>query len=285
MNKIWKVIDVVEWGKGFFNSKGIESPRLNIELILCHVLKIDRIKLYTGYDLPLNSDELAEIKRIVLLRVKRFPLQYLLGKTSFMGLEICVNSDVLIPRPETEELVEHIINKYKDKGAIKILEIGTGSGCIALALGKYLPNSQIHTIDISERALELAKINSELNKITNINFEKKDFLKNCNFLDNYDVLVSNPPYISKKEYEENSQPEIMFEPRNALTDESDGLEFYRKFASEFKKLLKQDGVFFVEMAYNQSRDVSLIFSEFYDIRVYKDFSGIDRYIEGCVKIE
>lgn len=283
MDKIWKVIDVINWGRDYFVTKGIDSPRLNIELILCSVLKIERVKLYTDFDLPLKKDELAEIKSMIIRRSKREPLQYILGSTSFMGLEIDVNPDVLIPRPETEELVDLIIKKEGTDSQLKILDIGTGSGCIAIALAKNLPNSHITGIDISDSAIKTAEINSRKNGIKNILFEKKDFLTNCNFSTDYDVLVSNPPYISKIDFEGSDEKEIMFEPRYALTDEGDGLLFYKRFADVFFDLLKPAGRFYLEIGYNQSVEMGTIFAAGYNIKVLRDFAGIDRIIEGSVK--
>ncbi len=283
MDKIWKVIDVINWGRDYFVTKGIDSPRLNIELILCCVLKIERVKLYTDFDLPLIKEELAEIKSMIIRRSKREPLQYILGSTSFMGLEIDVNPDVLIPRPETEELVDLIIKKEGADSKLKILDIGTGSGCIAIALAKNLPNAHITGIDISDSAIKTAEINSRKNGIENILFEKKDFLTNCNFSTDYDVLVSNPPYISKIDFEGSDEKEIMFEPRFALTDEGDGLLFYKRFAEVFFDLLKPSGRFYLEIGYNQSVEMKSIFADKYNIEVRRDFAGIDRIIEGCVK--
>jgi release factor glutamine methyltransferase len=284
LDKIWKIIDIIDWGKEFFAGKGIESSRLNIELILCKVLNIDRIKLYTSYDLPLQPNELAQIRDMVKRRAKREPLQYILGSTSFMGLEILVDENVLVPRPETEELVELVINNHRNDKNIRILDIGTGSGCIAIALSHFLSDAEVLGIDVSESALNLASRNSEMNLSKKISFEKKDFLKNCNFLGTYNVLVSNPPYISKKEYEGSDEKEIFFEPRKALTDEEDGLVFYRKFAGTFRNLLCEGGRFYLELGYNQSVEVAELFENDYDIVVHKDFAGIERIIEGSVKI-
>lgn len=283
MNKIWKIIDVLEWSKDFFASKEIESPRLNIELILCDVLKIDRIKLYTNFDLPLNENELSEIRTKVKRRAKKEPLQYLIGNTSFMGLNFNLNTTVLIPRPETEELADIIISRYKNAGSLNILDIGTGSGCIAVSLAKFLPQSHVTAIDVSESAIITAKQNAEMNFVKNISFEVKDFLKNCNFSQNYDVLVSNPPYIALDEYHELCRTEIKFEPRQALTDEGDGLLFYRKFAEVFKKMLKPDGRFFLEIGFNMADDINKIFEKNYEVNFIKDFAKIDRIVEGCIK--
>jgi release factor glutamine methyltransferase len=284
LDKIWKIIDVLSWGKDFFASKNIDSPRLNIEMILCKVLKIERIKLYTNFDLPMNPDELAESKSLILRRLKGEPLQYLLGSTSFMGFEINLDKSVLIPRPETEELVELVLKIKPNLGNYSILDIGTGSGCISIALAKYYPESRITAIDISEESLNIAKINAESNNVSEkISFENKDILKNFNFKDKFDIIVSNPPYISINEYKSNSQKEIFYEPKNALTDNSDGLTFYRRFADEFDKHLNEDGCFLLEMSYNQSEEIESLFNKKYDIELIKDFNGILRFVSGIVK--
>lgn len=284
MEKIWKIIDLINWGKDYFESKSIESPRLNMEILLCHALNMERVSLYTKYDLPLNPNELNIIRALVIRRAKREPLQYIVGNQAFMNLDIKVTSDVLIPRPETEELVELIVKNHKDKGKIKILDIGTGSGCIALSLAKLLPESNVVGIDVSDKALAIAEYNKKFNAIENVSFEKIDFLKNCNFLTNYDVLVSNPPYISLREYEGSPEKELFFEPRKALTDESDGLSFYKKFSEHFADMLNNNGSFYLEIAYNQSKQISDIFEKNYDIKFHKDFSGIIRMVEGNIKV-
>jgi len=284
LDKIWKIIDVLSWGKDFFASKNIDSPRLNIEMILCKVLKIERIKLYTNFDLPMNPEELAETKSLILRRAKGEPLHYLLGSTSFMGFEINLDKSVLIPRPETEELVELVLKIKPNRSNYSILDIGTGSGCISIALAKYYPESRITAIDISEESLKIAKINAESNNVNEkITFENIDILKNFNFKNKFDIIVSNPPYISINEYKKNSQKEIFYEPKNALTDNSDGLTFYRRFADEFDKHLNEGGCFVLEISYNQSEEIENLFSKNYDTELIKDFNGILRFVSGIVK--
>lgn len=283
MEKIWKIIDIINWSKDYFDSKGIESARLNIELILSAVLNINRIKLYINYDLPLKPDELSKIREMVLRRAKREPLQYILGNTSFMGINLTVNSSVLIPRPETEELVDLVIKNHSNEPNIKIIDIGTGSGCIAIACALFLPQSTVVGLDISDEALKTAQINAKMNVVTNLSFEQKDFLTNCNFLNDYDVLISNPPYISKKEFEDTREKELFYEPRFALTDENDGLTFYKKFAEIAKSSLKNNTKIYLEISYNQAADVFKLFDSVGDIKIHKDFSGIERIIEVCVK--
>jgi release factor glutamine methyltransferase len=197
-------------------------------------------------------------------------------------LDFELNSSVLIPRAETEELVELVVKNHKNSDSIKIIDIGTGSGCIAISLAKLLPNSTVSGIDVSDDALSIAETNAAINFVTNIHFEKIDFLTNCNFLKNYDVLVSNPPYISKKEYESSDEKEIFFEPRLALTDDGDGLTFYKKFAEISSTVLNAGTKIYLEVSYNQSNSVAGLFSPKNDVIIHKDFSRIERMIEVCV---
>ncbi|MES2765675.1 MAG: HemK/PrmC family methyltransferase, partial [Bacteroidota bacterium] len=167
MQKVWTVLDIINWGKDFFAQKSIDSPRLTIELMLCEVLKIRRIDLYAQFDRPLKDDELARLREMAKRRAGREPLQYILGNTEFYGLPLIVDPSVLIPRPETEILVETVLKTFKnsENKVLKILDIGTGSGCIAVALAVNLPQAEITAVDISEEALEIARQNAKLNSV------------------------------------------------------------------------------------------------------------------------
>lgn len=277
--KIWTIIELVKWGSDYFTEKGIDSPRLTVELLLSHVLKLSRIELYTNFQKPLNETELSSLKECIKRRVNHEPLQYIIGNTDFHGLDIKLDNSVLIPRPETEFLVSFVTESEKNRTEkLKILDIGTGSGCIAIALAKFFPNSVVSGIDISESALEKAKENSEVNDVNNINFRRFDVLAE-NFLNDeiYDIIVSNPPYISKNDYPE-LEPEVRtHEPKSALTDESDGLTFYRRFSEIFGKILAPNGSFYLEIGFGQSEDILKIFRDVgFELKFRKDYSGIDR---------
>ncbi|GAB1372542.1 peptide chain release factor N(5)-glutamine methyltransferase [Candidatus Kapaibacterium sp.] len=283
MKEIWKVIDVIEWGKDYFDSKGIDSPRLNIELIISKVLNKSRIQLYTGYDLPLNKDELASIKEYIIRRVKREPLQYILGQTSFFDFNINLNHYVLIPRPETEELVDLIITDNDTSDNLEILDIGTGSGCISIALARKFHNSKITAIDISEDALKLAKENSSINNVgSRIEFINIDIINQI--VDKkFDLIVSNPPYIPGTVYSNELAPELSYEPKIALTDNNDGISFYRRYSQIFYNLLLPDGKFYFEFGFGQENIIRNLFENKYNIEFLKDFQGILRMAKGNVK--
>ncbi len=239
-NKHWTVVEILKTTSDYFHRKQFENPRLNAELLLCHVLKIERVQLYLQFDRRLLQSELSEYRELVRRRSQYEPLQYLTGQTEFMGLPFEVSSSVLIPRPETEMLVEtalEILTGMKKK-PVQIWDIGTGSGCIAVSIAARCPNCQLLATDISEQALHLAEKNADRNQVDGrIRFEVHDVLNDPppNSVE-VDMLVSNPPYVTAEEYK-GLQPEIVqFEPKLAVTDFGDGLVFYRRIFSLLKKL-------------------------------------------------
>ncbi len=279
--KIWTALELLRWGTVYFIEKKIDSPRLTMELMLCEVLECSRVQLYMSYEKPLSSNELAKLRVMTTRRAQREPLQYILGKTEFYGLPFFVDSSVLIPRPETEILVERVIKSVKESNNenISILDIGTGSGCIAITLAKKLPECRVVGIDISSDALEVAKRNAGLNEV-NVEFIRRDVLKEMKVKQPFEIIVSNPPYISSSEMKE-IEPELLeHEPHIALTDGNDGLEFYRRYSELFKDILAIDGEFFVEFGYGQSDDVRRLFTMNFDCTVYNDLADIPRVIYG-----
>lgn len=277
-NKIWRIIDIINWSKEYLEKNNIDSPRLTIELMLTHVLGIERIKLYTDFDKPLSDKELSTIKSMIQQRVKRFPLQYILGQVEFLGRKFTVNQDVLIPRPETEEIVMHIIKDNDNIEKYNILDIGTGSGCIAISLAKEFTNSTITAIDNSTSALKVAKQNSIDLEVENVKFVYADILTTEPKL-KYDIIVSNPPYVSTIEMND-IDPELSFEPNSALTDSSDGLEFYRRFVTIFKNILSIDGVFYLELNSSLTEEIKLMFCEEYQVELINDLFDKPRILKG-----
>ncbi len=281
MEKTWTIIDVLNWGKSFFEEKDVDSPRLSMELILCHVLGLERIAIYTHFDKPLNSKELSDIKDDVLARVKGKPVQHIIGKTSFIDYEIKCSSDALIPRPETELLADWAIRDYSYAKPENILDIGTGSGCVAIALAARFSDSKVFAIDISNDALKLAKVNAEHNKLTNIYFKNVNILENTAQHNKFDIIVSNPPYIPLVEYEALDRVVRDFEPKISLTDGNDGMTFYRRYADIFRDMLTDNGSFYIEVGHNQAEQVSLLFkNKGYQVESRKDLAGIYRMIKG-----
>lgn len=279
-NKVWRIIDIINWSKDYFEKNNIDSPRLTIELMLKHVLELDRIKLYTEFEKPLSSMELSTLKEMIQLRTKRIPLQYILGTVEFYGMNYIVNENVLIPRPETEEIVDLILKSYGKDSTLKILDIGTGSGCIAISIAKNLPNSEIYAIDNSTSALKVAKQNSIDLEVDNVKFAYADILSTIP-KQKYDIIISNPPYVSNIEMNE-IQPELKYEPKLALTDNSDGLEFYRRFVTIFKDILSIDGSFYLELNSSLSKEISDLFLNKYKFEIINDISKKPRILKGSL---
>ncbi len=226
--KVWHVLEILKVTESAFAGKGIKNPRLNAELLLAYVLKCRRIELYLDFEKPLTAIELAAFREHVKRRLKHEPIQYILGKTEFYGLNFNVSPSVLIPRQETELLVEEVLKHLKETGSKRVLDIGTGSGCLAIAVAANT-DCKIDAIDISTDALQIAKENSDLNNTTDkISFYTKDALNDEPDLSNYDVVMSNPPYIPADEMNTVDDEVKLYEPKAALTDNADGLVFYRR---------------------------------------------------------
>jgi release factor glutamine methyltransferase len=278
------VLELINLSTGYLKNKGIESPRINAEILLAKVLNCKRLELYLSFDRPLAENEINIYREFIKRRGKNEPAQYIIGSVEFYGLEFKIDSSALIPRPETEILVETIIIAYKDFINLNILDIGTGSGIIAISLAKYLNDAKIYAVDSSETALALAKENAVINGVDDkISFVKYDIAIDENIsAEKFDLVVSNPPYISNEEYSK-LQPELrVYEPRVALTDESDGFKFFNIIARKIKSLLKENGKIFFEVGQGQASKVVDILrqEQFSNIKTKKDYLNIERVVSG-----
>lgn len=276
------VLEAINLSTEFLGKRNIESPRINAELLLAHALNCKRLDLYLSYDRPLNEDEVNIYREFIRRRSKSEPLQYIIGKVEFYGLEFNVNPSVLIPRQETEILVETIVNSVNKEDNLRILDIGVGSGNITVSLAKHLAFSKIIATDINEQTLATAKANAEMNGVLErINFINHDILTS-DLNDEFDIVVSNPPYISQKEFPELKDELKVYEPRNALTDFSNGLSYYKIISFKARKFLKNKGKIFFEVGQGQAEDVREILDEnnFKEISIIKDYLKIDRVISG-----
>jgi release factor glutamine methyltransferase len=251
-------------------------------------LLISKLTGFSNTEIILNKNTIfsAEQRKILDSFIEKLkihmPIQYILGKTEFYGLEFIVNQSVLIPRPETEELVEWILNSIHDNSNLKLLDIGTGSGCIAIGLKNNLTQSQVTAFDISEDALLIAQKNAELNNLK-INFEQVDILKNLNLNEKWDVIVSNPPYIPENEKIEISQNVLDFEPHLALfVPEIDPLVFYKKIADFGKAHLNENGSLFFEIHYTKANQIIELLKSlgYFEIELRKDIYKNDRMIKA-----
>ncbi len=278
------VLEALNSASNYLQNKGIKSSRLNAELLLSHVLNCKRLELYLSFDRPLQKSEIDSYRELLKRRSTFEPLQYIIGKVEFYGLEFEVNQSVLIPRPETELLVEAVIESVAKDERINILDIGSGSGNISIALAKNIPSCTVVGIDISEEAIETSTRNAKLNGVeSQLMFVKKNILNGIEINENsFDVVVSNPPYVSVADFV-NLDPELrLYEPQIALTDESDGLSFYRNISVLSRSLLKNNGKLFFEIGAGQSDAVKkiLIDSDYKNIVIIKDYSDIERVIIG-----
>lgn len=272
---------ILNFGFEFLKSSSIENPKKEIEIFLCHLLSCSKFELYNR---PKKSISLTKVNLLndwLKRRAKREPIQYIINNAWFYGRDFYVNKNVFIPRPESERLIDEAINFLRDFDSPRILEIGTGSGCMSISLAIELPNSDVQSIDTSEKAINVAKINSDNLHVNNISFQKLDFLKTemKNF-HNFDLLISNPPYIPKKDMEL-LMPEVRkFEPYSALTDNHDGLEFYRKLSSDLPYILNNNGIGIFEVGLSpHPKDAKRIFNKIgRDIKLLKDYNGDDRIL-------
>lgn len=250
------------------------------ELVLTHLLNCDRLSLYLNQDTDLGKDKSLLVSSILKRRIKGEPVQYILGATEFMGLEFKVDKRVLIPRPETEILVGAAIEMIKAKGirSPEILDLGTGSGCIAVSLAKHIPDCKITAIDISLEALEVASRNAYLNQ-AQIEFIRSDLFAALGS-QRFDLIISNPPYVSTQELNTLAK-EISFEPVLALEAGFDGLDFYRRIISQAAGYLKEGGLLAFEVGQNQAsrvRDMLRAQEKFDDVSIIKDYNNIQRVV-------
>lgn len=281
------VLEVIKLSTEYLQKKGVESPRANAEILLAEILKCKRLELYLAFDKPLAENEVQVYREAIRKRGLRIPLQYIVGNVEFYGLKLIVNENVLIPRPESELLVEKIINDSDKSTNLKILDIGVGSGNISLSISKNLPNSKVVAIDISKNALDVANQNAEINALQNrIEFRLFDFMNDdLNSLGKFDLIVSNPPYVSENDYE-SLEPELKnHEPKIALTDNSNGISFYKHIIEASNQLLMKPGKIYFELGIDQYIQVQKYFEQnnFTNIKITKDYSGIDRIICGELK--
>lgn len=279
MRDNWIIQDLLTWTTSFFTSKGIENPRLEAEILLARVLNKDRVYLYAHFDRPVNLTERDTFREYIKRRIKGEPTAYIVGFKEFMSLNFKVTADVLIPRPDTECLVENVLEIVKPYEQVRICDVGTGSGAIAISLAHYLPKAKVHATDISESALEIAQENA-LNNEVNINFFHGDLLEPLLAEEQFDIITANLPYIPLKEWELLDTEVKDYEPFKALVAPGDGLDLYRNLIPQINKMLKQDGYVFLEIAYNQGENAYKLMQDFTAVTLLQDFAGRDRVIRA-----
>ncbi len=292
------VLEGIQKSTEFLGKKGVESPRLQAELLLAHVLKVARMKLYLNFERVLSDGETDAFRELVKRRSQREPLQHITGSTSFCGFEIAVNRHVLVPRPETEILTEagwkwmgekRKAESGKVETGVTALDFGTGSGCIAIALAGKFPDAKIVALDASQEALAVAMQNAERNNVTaRIEFVHGDglaALQTCKTTPPFDLIISNPPYIPTAEIE-TLEPEVRdYDPRGALDGGADGLDFYRRLAEEAGPFLKANGRIMLEFGDGQAPAIKEIFEQQNWIveAIGEDYTGRQRILIARIK--
>ena len=271
----------------YLEKNDIQEGKLIAEIVFSHVLNIDRMMLFTKYRDDVEDEEIEKIRYFIQkIGREKFPVQYLLNEQEFYGRKFYVDKGVLIPRQDTEILVEKMIDILKDKVLKneihpKILDIGVGSGIIGITAALEIESSYVLGVDISDKALETAKKNKEILKVSNIKFLKSDLFENVEFRE-FDMIVSNPPYISLNEVGIMSDDTLLHEPSEALFAENDGLYFYYEICQKASDYLADFGYLLFEIGYKQGKNVVKIMasSGFKNIEVVKDLAGLDRVVIG-----
>ena len=279
MADVWTVLKVLQWTAGYFRDRGIEGGRLDAELLLSDTLQLDRVGLYLNYDRPLSAMELESFRAAVARRAKREPLQYIRAQAEFWSLPFTVSPAVLIPRSDTEVLVEEALQRIAGPG--RILDVGTGSGAIAIAIAHERPEAKVEAVDLSPSALAVARGNAEANGVAErVTFSQGDLrqLQGAG----YDLVVSNPPYIPSADLA-GLMPEVReFEPLLALDGGNDGLSAYRLLAAQAGTLLKPGGWLLLEVGIGQAEAVTelLQVAGLVEIFTRADYAGVARVVGG-----
>lgn len=299
MNEVWTIGRILKWTERFFQEKGIESPRIDAEVLLGHVLQKERIYLYVHFEEPLQSEELTAYREAIKKRVQRVPVAYIIGKREFMGLSFKVTEDTLVPRPDTEILVQAAVERLKKReGDVHFADIGTGTGAICLSVLTYVPDATADTVDISEAARKVAEENAAAFGLTDrIAFYTGDLLvplreaqadTGAGSADEarYDAILSNPPYIPDADIEQLAPEVRCKEPRTALAGGPDGLAFYRRLIADSPALLADDGFLAVEVGIHQAKAVAQMATDsgnFARTEILKDYGGVERVVVAWKK--
>lgn len=276
--------DIINYGKNYLSENNIDDYETIVRIIIEYVFKINKNGLIVHYEDEVDELAVFDYKHYLNQIAEGVPIQYITNKQEFMNLKFYVDENVLIPQPDTEILVEEVINIYKDKKC-EILDLCTGSGAIGISLAKYISKSYVTISDISPKAIQIAKLNSEVNQVhKKMEYYESDLFENLE-KKKYDVIVSNPPYIETSAIE-GLDRQVKHEPYIALDGGVDGLEFYRKIIKNAPTYLVNGGMLFLEIGYNQKNSVMKLLEEsknYSNIYSKKDLEGNDRIVVATVR--
>lgn len=280
---MWTVLSVLQWTEKRFAERGLGTPRLDAQLLLADVLKKDRVYLYTHFDQPLAPDELAKYRGLIQRRLAGEPVAYLVGKKEFRSLELAVDARVLVPRPDTEATVDAAL-AHLPEGTARVVDVGTGSGAIALAIKKERPDVEVWAVDRSPDAAAVARGNAERLGLA-VEVLEGDLLAPVAAHAPFAVIVSNPPYIPSGDIAA-LQPEVRKEPLPALDGGPDGLALIRRLITDAPPLLAPDGALILEVGAGQSSTVAALFAtdgRYAPATITKDLAGIERVVSARKK--
>ena len=280
----WTILRTLEWIQGYFGDKGIATPRLDAEVIVAHVLSVERIMLYARFDQPLQPRELAAIKTLVARRARREPIAHIVGKKEFWSLNLTVNDNCLVPRPDSETIVEVALRAAEGRRIERAVDVGTGSGCLAFALAKELPNAHLFALEVSEGARKVAQYNAECLELT-----ERVTLVDSNLLDSLpdaarpiDLLVANLPYIPTPEIEQLMPDVRFFEPHIALDGGPDGLDLYRRLLTQMDAALSPGAPIVFEAGPDQVETLAKLLAAagVENVSIHDDGAGMLRAASG-----
>lgn len=265
----------------FFLQDDVPSPRLNAELLLMFVLGCDRAYLYAHPERELNAEEQFRYDEVIHERARGCPTQYITGHQEFWGLDLIVTPAVLIPRPETEHVVETVLALMKDRSPgerLRLVDVGTGSGCIALALAMELPQAEIHACDISEDALEIARVNAARLRLGHRVLARRSDLLSIYAGEQFDFVVCNPPYVGESEADKVQRQVREFEPKSAVFCGHDGLEIYKRLIPEARAVLNPGGWLVIEIGFSREAEIKSLLQDWESVQTTPDLQGIPRVI-------
>jgi len=279
VQKSWRIKDLVEWTTRYFFDRGMQESRLEAEVLLAHVLEKNRVYLYANYEEPINQNERDIYKAYIKRRVEGEPLAYIVGQREFMSLNFRVSPDVLIPRPDTEILVETALRLAQEGNTHRICDVGTGSGAIAISLAFYLPDVEIFGLDLSPAALRIARENALQNRVK-VDFREGNLLEPVQNEGLMDMITANLPYVTALQLEELEAGVRDFEPHLALLAPGDGLDIYRQLLAQTNRSLRPGGYVLMEIDPRQAEAAMIMVQDYLEVELIQDGAGRDRLIKA-----